>query len=50
MRMAKSAAAIANWMKRSIFLSSFLAIQTSGSKPLHLGGDAAVECGGVELA
>ena len=31
---AKSAAATANWMKRSIFLTSFFSTQRSGSKPL----------------
>ena len=31
---AKSAAAIANWMKRSIFLTSFFSTQFKGSKPL----------------
>ena len=33
MRMAKSAPAMASWMKRPIFFSSFFAIQRSGSKP-----------------
>ena len=31
--MANCAAAMANWMKRSIFLTSFFSIQLSGSKP-----------------
>jgi hypothetical protein len=31
--MANCAAAIAYWMKRSIFLMSFFSIQLSGSKP-----------------
>ena len=31
---AKSAAATANWMKRSIFLTSFFSTQFRGSKPL----------------
>ena len=36
-------------MNRPIFFSSFLGIQTSGSKLAHFGGDAAVESGGVEM-
>ena len=31
--MARSAAAIANWMKRSTFLTSFFSIQRRGSNP-----------------
>ncbi len=49
MRMAKSAAAMASWMKRPIFFSSFLGIQFSGIEIADFGGDAAIERGGVKL-
>ena len=46
---ANSDAAMANWMKRPIFLISFFSIQRAGIEPLHFAGDPAVESRSIEL-
>ena len=46
--MAKSAAATANWMKRSIFLTSFFSTQFERVEALHLTGEMRGVLGGIE--